>query len=165
MTNKIMIPVLTVAIAGATLFGFSQTAQAESTVKPEGTLVQAIAEKFGLNQAEVQAVFDDQREKHHEVMQQKLEERLNQAVKDGKITEDQKTKILEKHAEFKQNHESLKDMTPEERRTAMQQKHDELKSWAEAEGIDLSYLMMGHGMGRHHMEMGKMMTEPAETQN
>lgn len=151
MKQKILIPVLTIAVVGATFFGLSQTAQAEGTeTKPMETLVQAISQKFGLNEAEVQAVFDEQREKHHTQMQEKLEKRLDQAVTDGKITEDQKIAILEKHEEMQKNHESLKDMTPEERKTYMQQKHEELQSWAEAEGIDLSVLMMGHGMGRFH---------------
>jgi hypothetical protein len=42
----------------------------------------------------------------------------------------------------------MKDKTPEERRSQMQAMQDELKSWAQSQGIDSSYVMSFGGMGR-----------------
>jgi hypothetical protein len=112
-------------------------------------LVSKIAEKFNLDEDEVQVVFDEEREARQAEHQQKLEERLSQAVEDGNITEDQKSAILEKLAELHSEHESLKDLGPEERRDAMKDKRDELKQWANDNDIPLRYLApFGH---RHMM--------------
>lgn len=108
------------------------------------SLVDKIATKFNLNKDDVQKVFDQDREEHRQEMQQKLEDRLSKAVSDGKITEQQKTLILNKVQEMQSNKESLKDKTPEERRSLMKAKHDELTQWAKDNNIPLQYL---HPMG------------------
>jgi hypothetical protein len=115
-------------------------------------LVSKIAEKFNLNEEEVQAVFNEEREARQAEHQQKLEERLAQAVEDGNITEDQKSAILEKLAELHDEHESLKDLGPEERRDAMKDKREELKQWANDNDIPLRYLVPfgGHRHMMHH---------------
>lgn len=154
ITKKIMIPIVAVVIGGASFLGFSQAAQAQTNA-PESSLVQAIAQKFNLDQSQVQSVFDQHKAERHKEMKQKAEDRLNQAVKDGKITEEQKTKILEKLAELKAQHDSeeFKKMTRAEKKAAMQKAHDELQTWATEQGIDTSYFMMG--FGQHHGGRGK----------
>jgi hypothetical protein len=72
-------------------------------------------------------------------MQSQYEERLNQAVTDGKITEDQKKLILEKHNQL----QSQWDSESQQR----QQHREEMQTWAEQNNIDLSYL--GFGMSRN----------------
>ncbi len=64
-----------------------------------------------------------------------FENHLNQAVKDGKLTEEQKNKIIEKHKQNIEWRKSLKDMTPEQRREAIKQHREEMKKWAEENGI------------------------------
>ncbi len=149
-----MIPVVAVAIGGATLFGFSQAAQAQTNSSRED-LVKAIAQKFNLDQAQVQSVFDQHKDERQKEMKQRVEDRLAQAVKDGKITEDQKTKILAKIAELKTKHDSdeFKNMTFDEKKTAMKKAHDDLQTWAKEQGIDTSYFMIG--FGGHHGGWGK----------
>lgn len=158
MKNKFLLSVAVVTLAGASLFGVSSALA--QTPQEEGTsLVQRIATKFNLNQADVQAVFDEQRDEHHKQKQIRFEERLSQLVTEGKITEEQKTKILAKFSEMKEqrdaNKDELKDKTPEERKAAHDQKHAELKAWAEANGIDLEVVTdafgPGRGMGKHMM--------------
>ncbi len=114
-------------------------------------LVKAIAEKFGLNQTEVQQVFDDQ---HAQMQQQhKADEatRLSQAVTDGKLTQDQADKITAKRAELDAQRESDKakfdSMTDSERQAAMKTKMDELKQWATDNNIPAGYLPFGGGRG------------------
>jgi len=108
------------------------------------SLVDKIATKFNLKKDDVQAVFDQDREEHQQEKQQKLEDRLSKAVTDGKITEQQRSLILNKMQELRTYGESLKDKTPEERRTLMKTKHDELARWAKDNNIPLRYL---HPMG------------------
>ena len=66
---------------------------------PNDTIIQKLVAKFGLNEADVQAVFDEERAERQTEMQARFEERLTQAVTDGKITEEQKAAILAKRAE------------------------------------------------------------------
>lgn len=154
--KKLLLSVAVVSLAGAGLFGtahaFAQSSQTEAT-----SLVQKIATKFGLNQSDVQAVFDEHREEHHAQMQANFEEKLAQLVTDGKITEEQKNKILDKFSEMREqknaNREEMHIMAPDERKAAHDKKQAELKAWAEANGIDLEVLTgafgSGKGMGMH----------------
>jgi len=114
------------------------------------SLAEKFATRFNLSQDEVQTFLDEEKETHKADMHQKFEERLNQAVSDGELTEDQKSKILAKHEELKSFHESLEGKTHEERREAMQTKHDEVQSWAEENDIPLELVRPfggGHGHG------------------
>jgi hypothetical protein len=144
--TKILISALVLALGGAALFG-------GSNVYAEGvtgnTIVSKIASKFGLKESDVQAVFDQNRQEHQAQMQIKFEEQLSQKVKDGKITETQKQLILAKHKEFQANRQStmdsMKNLTPEQRKTEMEKERTELQTWAKNNGIDEQYLMGGRG--------------------
>jgi len=41
----------------------------------------------------------------------------------------------------------LGDLSQEERKTAMQNLNEELKAWAEENGLNQNLLLLGHGMG------------------
>jgi hypothetical protein len=129
------------------------------------SLVQKIADKFGLNKDEVQAVFDEEHKEMEAKMEGKHEERLSQLVTDGKITEDQKALILQKHKELRESMlndiEEMKDLSPEERRAEMQARHDELKAWADENDIDPKYLMFAMKVSKGHG--GMMMARPSST--
>jgi len=58
-------------------------------------LIQKIIEKFNLNTSEVQKVIDEERQEREKQRLSLLEEKLNQAVKDGVISEEQKKALLE----------------------------------------------------------------------
>ena len=136
---------------GTVLFGAVNTF-AQNTVSdqnPMSSLVQKIADKFGLNKDEVQAVFDQNRQEHQAQMQTRFEDQLTQDVKDGKITEAQKQLTLTKRQELQANRqtkmESMRNMTNEERKVAMEKERQETENWAKENGIDLKYLMGGLG--------------------
>ena len=120
-------------------------------------LIDRLVERFSLNRDEVQAVFDEQHTTFMAEHEQAVEDRLAQAVTDGKITQAQADLITAKHEELKGFMESLKDKTPEERHEAMQTKMDEMKQWAEDNDIPLSQLHFGmkgrHGQFGGHMGM------------
>lgn len=161
-----ILTIATVAVLSAGAFGATRIYAQERENNPimlfhagneahMSSLVQKLADKFGLNKDEVQAVFDEERKEMESQMEGQYEERLSQLVRSGEITEEQKALIQEKHQEMKDSMkdemEGMKDLTTEERKAQMQAKHDELESWAEEHGIDLKYLMFNVGM---HKERG-----------
>jgi len=163
MKKTIVLPVAGLALAAMMAYGAGQVRADEQF--QNHPMVQFIAERFGLNEDEVLTAMEDFHEQHHEEMGAQFENRLTQAVLDGKITEEQREMILQKHeemrAERENNWEAFRNMTPEERRDEIMAHHEELKNWAEENGVDLSYFNMGigrgsgmHGMGRG-MGMGR----------
>lgn len=152
-----MLTAAAVTVLGAGILTAS-TAFAQSTTAaqdPMSSLVQKIADKFNLNESEVQAVFDEERGERHATMQADFEKQLSTYVSEGKITEEQKQLILEKRLEINAERESnkgaFKNLSNEERKTQMETRRAELEAWATENEIDLQYLMpkggKGHGMG------------------
>lgn len=112
-------------------------------------IVKKLATKFNLSEDEVKKVFDEQRSEHQAEHKQKLEERLSQAVKDGKLTEDQKTKLLAKLEEIHASRQEAR----EEAKEAREQKHAEFKAWAEQNGINLEEVLPFVGKHKHRHDM------------
>jgi len=155
LTKKSLIVGAIVATLGAGAAGVGVT---HAAANPDGSkprfvseLVAAIAEKFDLSEDDVQAVFDAQAEAHRDEMRakhedmiakhnEKFDEMLSQAVEDGELTQSQVDSIASKRDELQAYVESLKDETPEARRGAMKTKIDELRAWAEDNGIDEKYV-------------------------
>ena len=69
-------------------------------------IISKLVERFGLNEDEVKSVFDEARQEHQVQMQAKFGEKLDEAVKNGELTEDQKQAILKKHEEMKAKRET-----------------------------------------------------------
>lgn len=158
--KKMLVPALAI-IAMCAIMVTSSPAFAQSEQSGYATLVQRLAEKFGLKETDVQTVFDDARKEKQKNNQVRIEERLSQAVKDGKLTETQKRRVLDKHAELMKandaQREAMKNLTPEERRVAKEKARTELEQWAQDNGIDSQYLFMGmNGRGMHGKGMGMM---------
>jgi hypothetical protein len=164
--KKIITLALLVAIAGAAVMGVTMVnaqtptpaSNAASPTNPMTSLVQKIAQKFGLKEADVQAVFDQNRQDHMDQMQTRYESTLDQAVKDGKLKEAQKQLLLAKHKELQSQKlgqtENWGTMTPEQRKEAMLKQHQELQDWAKQNNIDIQYLF---GFGGKGMMMGRHM--------
>ena len=149
---------LIIALALVLLGGIGITAVKADAQGVQGnheTIIQKLVERFGLNQQEVESVFDEVREERHAQMQAKYEEKLDALVQEGKITEEQKEAIIAKHeemrAEKQENFGFWKDLEPEERRAKMEEHRAEMQAWADEKGIDLSLIggLGGRkGMGR-----------------
>lgn len=133
----------TVGVAGIVGLGSASAATTTSGT----SLVDKIATTFNLSKDDVQKVFDADRAEHQAERTQAMQDRLAQAVKDGKLTQAQADAITAKHAEMQTFMDSLKDKTAEERRTAMDAKRDELQQWAEDNDIPQQYLKFGRGDG------------------
>jgi hypothetical protein len=140
--------VTSIGLGGASLAAHAASAESGNAVGPPGMdgLVSKIAEEFNLNEDEVEAVFEEHKEEMHAKHEARMEERLTQAVAEGKLTEEQKAKILAKFEEMKQDRPPLQEIeetSPDERKQVRLEKHDELEKWAEENGIPEEYLRFG----------------------
>ncbi len=156
--------IVTAAVAAIGLGALGATASAQ-TDSGGTTLVDKIAQQFNLKKEDVQKVFDQHKTERRATMEARYEERLNQAVKDGKLTEEQKTKILAKHKELmkeieadreanKGKREDFQNKTEAERKALMEQrkaemdkKKSEIEAWEKENNIPTGYLMFGGGQG------------------
>ena len=146
LSKKILIPVLAAGILGVGVVGVSQVHAATNT-DPSSSLVDALVKKFNLDKTQVQTVVDEfhnqRKAERQATMKTKVEDRLTQAVKNGKLTEAQKQAILDKLASVKNSFDAnaFKNMTPDQKKAAIQKQREELKAWAKSQGIDPVYLM------------------------
>jgi hypothetical protein len=126
------------------------SAQEVSSYPP---IVQKLAERFNLNPSEVEDVFQEMHEERQADMHAQFEERLNDLVSEGKLTEEQKLKVLDKIEEMQTKMESLRDLNPEERRQESREMHEEMRKWFEDSGInfeELRFMVKLPGRGFEH---------------
>ena len=144
LSKRMMLPMAAIAMLGAAAVG--TTAVSAATNGQPGTLAQKLASTFNLDPAKVQSVIDQNHNDMEQKHQAAYEERLNQAVTDGKLTAAQKQAILDENAKLKAELDAAKDKTPAERRSAMKSVRQGAKDWAKAQNIDEKWLIGG---GRH----------------
>ena len=163
--QKLMIPVAGLAVAGGVALATQHAYAASPTTVPP--IVQKLADTFHLNVNDVQAVFKQSLQDRLAKMETSYETRLTQLVTDGKITSTQKDLILSKHKELDANRStfmaSLKTMTADQRKAALQQQQTDLKTWATTNNIDVKYLMGGFGMGMRERGHWGGMKKPSPT--
>ncbi|MEN9604960.1 MAG: hypothetical protein RJB39_645 [Candidatus Parcubacteria bacterium] len=127
-----------IAIGGASV----KAATTETKTNPMEALVTAIATKFNLKTADVQAVFNEHKGQMGAQMKAqhsaKVADRLSAAVAAGKLTQAQADLIKAKLAELEANRSTLTDA---ERKTAM-------KAWTTANNIPPELMMMGGHTGK-----------------
>lgn len=160
LRKNILLSVLGLTLIGGTLIGVTSVSAQDATVKSQ-SIIQKLAQRFNLQEADVKAVFDEEHQARQAQMNTAFEQRLTQAVTDGKITEVQKTAILSKFSEMKAaklNPGQFKNQTPEQRKQVMEQKKSELETWAKENGLTLETLqsLIGHGGKGFWMGYGKM---------
>lgn len=146
-------------VAGATvltgLYG-ATVAQAATTTTDLPPMIQGMAEKFGLNKAEVQSYVQESRAANRTERQAEREkvltEKLSQAVSGGKITEAQKSTIWAKHEEIQAKRADFMNLSREEKRVKMQELRTEMQNYLKSQGIDETVMPApqgprGGGMG------------------
>lgn len=142
--KKSLIAAMAVVALGAGALGTSAVFAAEDGTRPANNLVSAIAERFNLDPAEVQAVFDAEHEEMRALHEQEAADRLAQSVADGKLTQEQADLISAQQEAHRDFRESLKDMSEEDRRAAMKTHMEEMRTWAEENDIPGGRGPMGH---------------------
>lgn len=146
MKKKIVLPAfLALAVLAVGILATGVSAQDTSDYPP---LVQRIANRFSINAGDVQEVFDEERDERHAEAFARFADRLDELVSDGKLTEDQKEAMMDKHAEMHDAMEEYRSLSVEERREKMQTLHEEHQNWLEEQGIEENFLgmfRMGYG--------------------
>lgn len=141
MQKNTLLTVLAITVLGGSMLLASPAYAATNNSSWQDhwdTMIEKMAAKFNLKKDDVKKVFDEvksEQKKTRETEREKqFESMLTQAVKDGKITEDQKYKILAKHKELVGQKGT---------------KRQEMQAWAKENNIDVRWLMgMGPGGGR-----------------
>jgi anti-sigma28 factor (negative regulator of flagellin synthesis) len=140
-----------VLAVGAGSLGVASAATTNTASTGDNTLVQKIADKFGLKQSDVQAVFDQDRASHFADMQAKRTAALKQAVTDGKLTQAQADYITKAWADIDAQRPSDGSKPTDAQRTAMKTKVEALRDWLKQQNLDLRSIA---GMGEHGMHPG-----------
>ena len=157
--KNLILPIAILATAGVISLGAVSANAYFGGGERHDDMVKELAVKLGVDETKVSAIFEEMHQEHQQEMEGLLNERLDAAVSQGKITDAQKASILEKHEELEKKHdanrESFQDMTRQERRNTRQTERDELEKWAQDQGVDLEYFM--GPMGGHMGKRGGMM--------
>ncbi len=153
-SKKNVVPSVLTALVlagGLSAFAAGATHAAETQqTNPMDSLVTKISTKFNLNKDDVQKVFDEQKTEMDAQRQQAVTDQLNQAVKDGKLTQEQMDKIVAKQKELEANRPqpgTADTKTREEHQAEMKTKMEELQKWATDNNVPMEYLQLGHGKG------------------
>ena len=150
LRNKMLI----VGVSLAILTGIYGTSLASSGFNrgSRSEMIEMLAKKFNLDEDEVKDFVKEHqgnlRKDRTELVKKRFQERLNQEVKAGNLTEDQKNLILGKRAEMeKKINKDLKNWENEreKRRERIEGYREEMRIWAEENGIDFDLLGLGRG--------------------
>lgn len=115
-------------------------------------LVERLATKFNLDQTEVKSVVDEFRKEKGVEHEAKFNAKLELAVKEGKLTAEQKNQIIIKHEEVKNKLDTIKAIADKtERKQAVEQLKSDLKKWAQENDIPERWLHFA-GRTHHHKE-------------
>jgi uncharacterized membrane protein YhiD involved in acid resistance len=133
--KKLLIASAITSLAGAGIITSSVMAASNTTTSDSSSLVQKIADTFHLNKADVQKVFDQNRQDRQAQHEQKLKDHLDQLVKNGTITQDQEDKIIAKLKELKQN---LKSENHQDRRQNRDDFRTQIQQWLKDNGINIT---------------------------
>lgn len=166
--QKILLSLTAVILTGTALFAVPRVYAQTPTTTPHMNFFQGlllfIEQKFGLDKTQVQSAITDYKQQWKATVtprpsptQQQMADRgkarLDRLVKDGKITADQETAIINELAvlNLKYNFSSMKGLTPAERKAQMETRQNEILTWAKSMGIDSSFItgfgMRGRGLG------------------
>ena len=157
-TRKTMLPITVVSVIGlsimlSTLPAYAQTKGSKPTkINFSDGLTKFIADEFHLDQNKVKTAVSTYKSQHFVKMQQTRDDhekaRLDQLVKDGKITQDQENAILAELSTLRSKYDplKLKGMTPDQRKEQFTAIQSEIQVFAKANNIDAKYLMSYFGM-------------------
>lgn len=130
------------ALVLGTTVGMATLQTVSAAEGPKNTLISNLAQKFNAPEDDVKGVFTATHEQMKTEMKKEQEDALTQAVKDGKITEDQKKTLLEKWANI------------DAKMAEVQKAHEDLEKWADDNKIDLAAIMPFRGIRGGHFHHG-----------
>lgn len=133
------------AIAGTTFVGANMVSAAGNGE----SLITRIAERFNLEESDVEAVFEEHRQERQSGRSEAHREHLSSLVDEGILTEEQKAELESIHEQRRQTIDSIRTdgLNREEMHDAMSGLRDEVEAWAESNGIDLDALRSSEDNG------------------
>jgi hypothetical protein len=155
INKQLLAAVAVTTVATGTALGISgASAHSGGNEEERAARVSELAERFNLDESEVESYFEEKRTEHEAEREQKRDEHLAGLVEDGTLTQEQADALKAKMEELHEARDALKDqdLTREEMREQMEANREELQSWAEEQGIDLDAIRPEKGEGRrgHH---------------
>ena len=116
-------------------------------------MVGKLAERFDLDEAEVQEFFDEHHKEREAMRAALMEERLDEAVAAGTITAAQKDELMALHADMFTRKEEASNLSMEERKALWEEHKEQVKAWEEETGVNMRQLL-----GKEHgARIGKRM--------
>ena len=149
ITKDLRNRMIIVAVSLAFLTGVYGTtlASIDSKQGSKTEMIEMLAKKFNLNESEVEDFIkkyrQESRKERRAEMKARFEKRLNNQIELGKLTFEQKNLILNKREELqKKISQDLKNWSDkrEERFNQMEAYREEMREWAENNGINLGLL-------------------------
>lgn len=130
--------IITAVILSALLIvgAFGAGVAVAKTSDKSSTIIEKLADRFNVGTDEVKEVFNEARQERRQQAQADFEEKLDEAVKEGKLTKVQKETILKKHSQIQKKQEELMEL------------RQELWEWAEENDVDLRSIMPGRRGGQ-----------------
>lgn len=139
-------------VAGSMLAVTVASAHSGVSEEKQSERVSALAERFNLDESEVQSFFDDQRAEHREEHEAKRAEHIKELIESGTLTQAQADELIALKDEAKSSIEALKesDADREEIKKLMEENRSKVEAWASEQGINLEDLRLeGHEKGGH----------------
>lgn len=148
MKRTVLVGAVVAATAVGAVSGAGIASAATSSSTGESSIVDKIASKFNLKKADVQAVFDENREARQAEREANQKQRLADAVTAGKLTQAQADHVTSALNEIKtlRGTTAPKDLS-QDVRDQIKDKMDTLHDWAKDNNIDIKDVMGGNGGG------------------
>lgn len=152
-TIAVLTIILTPVVAAAPAYAATSTTTSQPNFL-QG-LVGFLAQKFGLDQTQLQNAVNDYKSQQQQTRQQNMQNRekthLDSLVAKGTITSTQEQQILDELAKLKSEYppSSFKGLTADQRKQKFNQEQAEIQAWSRSTGIDAKYLHPGWGMRLH----------------
>ena len=147
VSKRIIIPAIGFTMAGS-LYGATKVRAASNPNRK--SLVQELSTTFNLDPSKVQAVVAEHKTEVAQTREANYEQRLDQAVSDGKLTATQKVAILSEHDKLQTELRSDLANDPTGHSRAMEQLRQAASTWANQNRIDVSWLLPGRR--RHQVQ-------------
>ena len=137
------IPTISLSILAVTAFSFLaiSNVNAEDNYS-QGSFANRIAQRFNLNSDEVQVFMNENRSEHQGRYKNNKDGKYQMYVDQGLISTEQKDMIVAKMQELRDSTQNYADLSTDERSSLRDSHHQELKTWAESNGIDSSIFEM-----------------------
>jgi hypothetical protein len=157
MNKSLLISIIALTLAAGVGISTLSTSKvyaddSEGFLRP---MLQRLVERFNLNESEVEEFVAEERETRMEERKAQVDEKLNEAVANGTLTEDQKNALIQK---IEEHRAEMGELSWEERHEHRDEHREEMHEWAETNGIDLYELGLGRkgrfgkggfGAGKH----------------